>query len=84
MSRSRSTTYAVTVGPCPQNPDLFRWTLLKGSQSLPREGYAYATRWMAEEAGKVALECYLTAARESGAGIVADRSTGDPRQHFAA
>jgi hypothetical protein len=84
MSWSPPTEYSVTVGSCPRDPALFRWTLFEGGRVLPHEGYAYATRWMAMEAGKVALQCHLTAVRESGAGIVADWSTGDPRQPSAA
>jgi hypothetical protein len=57
--------YAVSVSRCTRHPGLFRWTILRRGQPLDVDGYAYATRWMAERAGAVALECYLNTQRQT-------------------
>jgi hypothetical protein len=57
--------YTISVSPCARHTDLFRWKILQRGQPLDIDGYSYATRWMAERAGVVALECYLITQRTS-------------------
>jgi hypothetical protein len=51
------TDYTVVVRRCELLPSHFRWKVLRRGVPLDLDGYAYASRWMAEQAGAVALKC---------------------------
>ncbi len=67
-------TYRVEVVPCPHDPELFRWQIVANGTPIDCPGFAYATAWSAEEAGRVALHWHLALGKGA---LNADRARRD-------